>query len=51
VGKVAHYGPSDAAFPLHTARIARRRNLLALCAALFDTRAAGADSVFPGQRD
>ena len=51
LGKLHHFDHSADVFPLHTAYVARRPDLLALCAALLDARPIVADSLFPGQAD
>ena len=50
-GKQDHFEPCADAFPLHTAGITRRRSLLALCAALSDSRAFVGEHLFPGQME
>ena len=51
LGKLHHFDHFADDFPLHTAGVVCRRNLLALCAALLDARSIVADSLFSGQAD
>lgn len=50
-GKAEPLTPSSDAFPLHTAEIACRRSLLALCAALVNSRVTVGACLFPGRVD